>query len=92
MLAESPNTAPHAGQPVRGNLSFAYPLEQCARLYLQVLCGLICGKPFGFHVNPFLDASRTLNRPLPKEFTKANHILFVRIEDCGSSSAHGNCK
>ena len=52
-----------------GNLPFAYPLEQSARLYLQVLGSLICGKPIGFHVNLFPDASRTLNCPLPTEFT-----------------------
>ena len=75
---------------MRGNLSLAYPLEQRARLHLQVLGSLICGKPFGFHVNLFLDASRTLNCPLPTEFTKTNRILFVHIEDCGASSAHGD--
>ena len=53
MLAESPDTPPHAGEPVSGNLSFAYPLEQRARLHLQVLRGLNCGKPFGFHVSLF---------------------------------------
>jgi len=75
---------------VRGNLSFAYPLEQRARLYLQVLGGFIGGYPFGFHVNLFLDASRILNCPLPTEFTKTNHILFMHKEDCCASSAHGD--
>src|ERR1035438_4432287 len=91
MLAESPDTAPHAGEPVRGNLPFAYPLEQRARLYLQVLGSLICGKPFGFyHVNPFPDASCIQNSLPPTEFTKTDHILFVHIEDGGSSGAHGD--
>jgi hypothetical protein len=91
MLAESPDTPPHAGQPVSGNLPFAYPPEQRARLYLQVLGSLICGKPIGFHVNLFPDASRTLNRLLSTESTRTNHILFVHIENCGSSIAHGDC-
>jgi len=80
MLSESPDTPPHAGQPVRGNLSFAYPLEQRARLYLQVLGSLICGKPFCFHVSLFPDASCILNRLLSTELTKTNHILFVHRE------------
>ena len=91
MLAESPDTPPHAGQPVSGNLPFAYPPEQRARLCLQVLGSLICGKPIGFHVNLFPDASRTLNRLLSTESTRTNHILFVHIENCGSSIAHGDC-
>jgi len=90
MLSESPDTPSHAGQPVSGNLPFAYPLEQRARLHLQVLGSLICGKPIGFHVNLFPGASRTLNCPLPTEFTKTDHILFVHIVDCGASSAHGD--
>ena len=64
MLAESPDTAPHTGQPVRGNLSFAYPLEQCARLHLQVLGSLICGKPFCFHVSLFSHSGNAGSRRL----------------------------
>jgi len=68
---------------VRGNLSFACPLEQRARLYLQVLGSLICGKPFGFHVNLFPDASRTLNRllstkPRPAVPPRRTSIHFTR--------------
>ena len=92
MLAESPDTAPYAGEPVRGNLSFAYPLEQRARLYLQVLGSLICGKPFCFHqVNPFPDAFCIQNSLPPTESTKTDHILFVHREDGGPSGAHGDC-
>ena len=64
MLAESPDTAPHAGQPVSGNLPFAYPLEQRARLYLQVLGGLNCGKPFCFHVSLFSHSGNAGSRRL----------------------------
>ena len=92
MLAESPDTAPYAGEPVRGNLPFAYPLEQCARLHLQVLGSLICGKPFCFHhVSPFPDAFCIQNSLPPTESTKTDHILFVHREDGGPSGAHGDC-
>jgi len=64
MLAESPDTAPHTGEPVRGNLSFAYPLEQRARLHLQVLGSLICGKPFGFHISLFSRSGNAGSRRL----------------------------
>ncbi len=64
MLAESPDTALHAGEPVRGNLPFAYPLEQRARLYLQVLGSLICGKPFCFHVSLFSHSGNAGSRRL----------------------------
>ena len=49
---------------MRGNLSFAYPLEQCARLHLQVLGSLICGKPFGFHVILFSRSGNAGSRRL----------------------------
>ena len=49
---------------MRGNLSFAYPLEQCARLHLQVLGSLICGKPFCFHVSLFSHSGNARSRRL----------------------------
>ena len=64
MLAESSDTPPHAGQPVSRNLPFAYPLEQCARLHLQVLGSLICGKPFCFHVSLFSHSGNARSRRL----------------------------
>jgi hypothetical protein len=40
------------GEPVRGNLPFTDPLEERACFDLQVLSGLVCGEPFGFHFDP----------------------------------------
>ncbi len=73
MLAESPDTTQHAREPVCGNFSFACPLQQCARLDLQVLRSLVCGEPFGFHVqSPFPDAS-----PAPFVCCTYPHVPFI---------------
>jgi hypothetical protein len=41
-----------------GNFFLSRPLQERARLDLQVLCGLACREPFAFHVEtPFPDAS-----------------------------------
>ena len=68
---------------MRGDLPFAYPLEQRARLHLQVLGSLICRKPFCFHVNLFSRSgnvgSRRLRgrlcRVLIRERTKFLHMV-----------------
>ena len=56
---------------MRGNLSFTYPLEQRARLHLQVLGCLICGKPFGFHVNLFSRSGNVGSRRLRRRLCRA---------------------
>ena len=49
---------------MRGNLSFTHPLEQRARLHLQVLRSFNCGKPFGFHLSPFSRSGNVGSRRL----------------------------
>jgi hypothetical protein len=56
---------------VRGNLSFTYPLEQRARLHLQVLRSFNCGKPFGFHVSLFSRSGNVGSRRLRGRLCRA---------------------
>ena len=56
---------------MRGDLAFAYPLEQRARLHLQVLGSLICGKPFCFHVSLFFHSGNTGSRRLRGRLCRA---------------------
>ncbi len=70
-----------------GDLSFAYPLEQCARLHLQVLRGLNCGKPFCFHVSLFSHSGNAgrrrlrgrLSRVLSRKRTRFLHMVAAII-------------
>ena len=56
---------------MRGNLSFTYPLEQRARLHLQVLRSFNCGKPFGFHVSLFSRSGNVGSRRLRGRLCRA---------------------
>ena len=56
---------------MRGNLSFTYPLEQRARLHLQVLRSFNCGKPFGFHVSLFSRSGNVGSRRLRRRLCRA---------------------
>lgn len=70
-----------------GEPSFAYPLEQRARLHLQVLGSFICRKPFGFHVNLFSRSGNTGSRRLCGRLCrvlreKRTQFLHLVSSDC----------